>query len=93
LDNTILLIDVEGAEPMVIRGGMEFIKQNNPMIIFEFNKVSKKHFNLIDIQNILGESYLIYRIKHDGSLDQDFSNSWNCAAIPANTDFEAILIN
>ncbi len=92
LDNTILLIDVEGAEPMVIRGGMEFIKRNNPLIIFEYNEVSKKYFNLIDIQNILGESYLIYCIKSDGSLDQDFSNSWNCAAIPVNTDFETILL-
>ena len=36
LQNTILLVDVEGAEPLVLRGGRTFISRNKPPIIFEF---------------------------------------------------------
>lgn len=92
LENTIILIDVEGAEPLVLKGGVNFIKNNTPLIIFEYNNVSKKHFNLDDISSILGSNYLFYRIKHDASLDTDFSNSWNVVAIPRNSIFEKILL-
>lgn len=92
LKNSIILIDVEGAEPLVLRGGASFIKRNNPLIIFEYNQTSKKYFHLNDIQEILGKSYSIYRLKNDGDLDQDFSNSWNCVAIPEDSVFEDILM-
>jgi FkbM family methyltransferase len=92
LINPIILIDVEGAEPLVLKGGVDFIKKNAPLIIFEYNQVSKKYFNLTDIENIVGKHYRIYRIKGNGDLDQDFENSWNCVAIPVGSHFETILL-
>lgn len=92
LENCIILIDVEGAEPLVLNSGKEFIKNNLPLIIFEYNLTSKKYFDLDKIQNIIGTSYIIHRIKADGTLDQDFSNSWNCVAVPKNTEFAKILL-
>lgn len=91
LVNPIILIDIEGAEPLAISGASQFIATNRPLIIFEYNETSKKHFRLDEIQYLLGEQYSIYRLKHDGSLDNDFSNSWNCVAIPHSTVFEKLL--
>lgn len=92
MENAIMLVDVEGTEPVVLKGGKEFIKTNRPLIIFEYNQTSKMHFHLDDIYAILGNEYRIYRIKGDASLDQDFSNSWNCVAIPVNSNFDEILL-
>lgn len=89
----VMLIDVEGAEPMVLKGGSEFISRNKPLIIFEYNQTSKGHFNLNHIQEILGNDYFIYRIRGDSNLDTNFENSWNCIAIPAGSEFETILRN
>ena len=91
LANPIILIDIEGAEPLAISGAMGFIFSNRPLIIFEYNNTSKKHFQLEEIQILLGDQYSIYRLKHDGSLDNDFSNSWNCVAVPRSTIFEKLL--
>lgn len=92
MENTIMLVDVEGAEPVVLKGGKKFIQANYPLIIFEYNQVSKKHFNIDDIYSIIGNEYSIYRIKGDATLDRDFSNSWNCVAIPKNSNYEEILL-
>jgi FkbM family methyltransferase len=92
LDNAIILVDVEGAEPFVLRGGKEFIHKNLPLIIFEYNNTSKQYFNLDDIADITGERYSFWRLKSDGSLDKDFSNSWNVVAIPQDRIFERILL-
>jgi FkbM family methyltransferase len=91
LVNPIILIDIEGAEPLAMRGASQFITTNRPLIIFEYNDTSKKHFKLEEIQILLGDEYSIYRLKHDGTLDSDFSNSWNCVAIPHLTVFEKLL--
>lgn len=91
LENTVILIDVEGAEPKVLRGGINFIRNNNPLIIFEFNNTSKQYFSLREIEGLLGNSYSIYRLRGDGDLDLDFQNSWNCVAIPAGSVFSDIL--
>ena len=77
----VLLIDVEGAEPEVLRGGREFLKRCTPLVIFEYNSTSKKHFNLGDIRDALGEGYVIYRLTEAGTLDLDFERSWNCVAV------------
>ena len=87
MENTILLIDVEGAEPLVLKGGMNFIQKNKPLIIFEYNHYSKTHYCLDDIHSLLGNEYDIFRLRSDGSLDKDFSNSWNCVAIPLRSLF------
>jgi len=83
----VLLIDVEGAEPGVLRGGREFLRRCAPLIIFEYNSVSRKHFNLDDIRDVLGEGYAIYRLTGSGTLDLDFGRSWNCVAVSAASPF------
>jgi FkbM family methyltransferase len=93
LENAVILIDVEGAEPLVLKGGNTFIENNKPLIIFEYNNTSKQHFHLSEIKEILGKEYDILRLKSDGNLDKDFSNSWNCVAMPLNTVFSKILLN
>ena len=44
VNDTIILIDVEGYEPQVLKGGLQFINRRKPLIIFEYNYVSKMHF-------------------------------------------------
>jgi len=89
---SIWLIDVEGYEPKVLEGGKNLIKKLKPLIIFEYNKeVSKKHFSITDIQELLGNEYKIYRLNYQGNLDADVENAWNCVAIPNNTFFSELL--
>jgi FkbM family methyltransferase len=87
IQHAILLIDVEGAEPDVLKGGKHFIERKLPLIIFEHNGLSKKYFTLDDIKNILGKNYNIYRLRQDGYLDEDYVNTWNCVAINVNSAF------
>jgi FkbM family methyltransferase len=89
LSATILLIDVEGAEIRVLKGGSRFIRENKPMVIFEYNFVSQEFFKLDDVRAELGPSYLFYRLRSDGRLDQDFSKTWNCVAIHQDSPFAA----
>ncbi len=87
----VILVDVEGGEPVVLRGGKAFIKENRPLIIFEYNKVSRKFFNLNEMRTILGTNYYIFRLRGDGYLDREFENTWNCVAVDADSPFyEAI---
>lgn len=81
LENPIILVDVEGFEPMVLEGSANFIRKNSPLIIFEFNRTSKKHFYISDIENILGENYKIFRLRGDGKLDSELDKTWNCIAV------------
>jgi FkbM family methyltransferase len=78
---SIILIDVEGAEPLVIKGGMHYIRRVKPLIVFEFNDLSKKHFCISDIEELLGNDYEIFRLRGDGYLDTDLVNTWNCVAV------------
>ena len=87
----LLLIDVEGAEPQVMRGGRSFIGKNLPLIVFEYNEVSRKLFRLEDISAVLPVGYAFYRLRSDGRVDQDFANTWNCVAVHPASDFAAIL--
>lgn len=89
-ESCILLIDVEGAELKVIRGGMNFINNCKPLIVFEYNDLTKKHFSLDELKKVLGDDYKIYRLRKDSMLDTDFSDTWNCVAIPASSNFEEI---
>ena len=89
----ILLIDVEGAEPMVLEGARNFIKNNRPLIIFEYNNTSKKYFNLEDIKQIIGIDYDIFRLNSEGRLDNNLLQTWNCVAVPKDTVFNRLLIN
>ena len=77
----IVLIDVEGAEKLVMLGGKTFIHENLPVIIFEFNEVTRRFCTMEEIQNILEKEYVIFRLRSDGFLDTTLSDTWNCVAV------------
>jgi FkbM family methyltransferase len=87
----IILIDVEGAEIEVLRGGRKVITELKPLIVFEFNEVSRRHFSLEEVVAVLGPGYEIFRLNSLGQLDKEFSNTWNCCAVPSGTVFHEIL--
>lgn len=87
----IMLIDVEGAEPLVLEGAINFIQVQKPLIIFEYNETSKKYFDLNHIYTLVGDGYSIFRINSEGKIDNDLVNTWNCAAIPKGSKFQKIL--
>ena len=90
---SILLIDVEGAELSVLKGGRNFTRNNFPLIIFEYNEVSKKYFDLEDIQIVLGKNYKIYRLKSDGYLDENYGDTWNMVAVHSSSSFFSAVIS
>lgn len=77
----LMLIDVEGAELKVLSGARNLIQRAHPLIIFEYNEVSRRHFQLEQIGSVLGEGYTIYRLRSDGMLDDDLQETWNCVVI------------
>ena len=87
----ILLIDVEGAELLVMQGGEQFIRRCKPLIIFEYNHVTRAHFSLDQIRQFLGSEYVLMRLRRDGHLDTDMSRTWNIVAIQKNGRFSSLL--
>jgi FkbM family methyltransferase len=89
----ILMIDIEGGELDALKGGIKFIRTNQPLIIFEYNLVTEKFFLLDQAAQFLGNDYRIYRLRHAhykgnqsseaGCLDADLSTTWNVVALPA----------
>lgn len=84
---TIILIDIEGEEYLAIQGGLDFIRKWKPLIIFEYNSISQASFDLNAVRNLLGPDYVIYRIRPDGLLDVDETNTWNMVAIARSSGF------
>jgi FkbM family methyltransferase len=84
---SIILVDVEGYEPVVLEGGRKFIESKKPLIIFEYNQTSKKYFNLEKIKQIIGADYKIFRLRQDGYLGENVENSWNCIAVHSESVF------
>lgn len=80
--NTLFLIDIEGSELLAMQGAKEFIKANQPIIIFEYNYVSKRSFHVSEIQTELGDGYSIFRLNRKGNLDNELENAWNLVAVP-----------
>ncbi|MBI2428146.1 MAG: FkbM family methyltransferase [Ignavibacteriales bacterium] len=78
---SIMIIDVEGAELLVMKGARQFIRRNQPVIIFEHHDESKKHYSLEEVTRELGERYEIFRLRQDGFLDSNLERTWNCVAI------------
>ena len=89
----ILMIDVEGYEPNVLKGSSKILSKHKPLILFEYNFVSKKHFLLKDIENILGVNYKFYRLRNDSFLDSKVEDAWNCVAVPTNSVYEKALLS
>jgi FkbM family methyltransferase len=84
----LVLIDVEGAESLVLRGAPRFIAATNPLIIFEY--ITGRDHNLDEIVQLLGPQYSVYRLRDDGYLDQDMSHTWNCVAVHHDSVFHSI---
>lgn len=89
--NCIVLIDVEGAELDVLRGGIRFIEGERPLIIFEHNYVNRTRYSLDDARKVLGPEYTIMRLRTDGWLDYNLDDTWNVVAIPARSPFESVI--
>jgi FkbM family methyltransferase len=83
----ILLIDVEGAEPLVLRGASRMLARVRPLVIFEYNHVSRSRYPLDEVRGLLGEGYRVHRLRADGRLDAHVEESWNCVAVPSDTAF------
>jgi FkbM family methyltransferase len=86
----VLLVDVEGAEALVLSGAAGLIRRTRPLIVFEYNFVSRRHYTLAEVRSHLGPGYSIHRLRRDGRLDARVEESWNCVAVPAGTPYEPI---
>ena len=90
---SILLIDVEGAEVLVLTGARRFVDRNIPFIIFEYNFVSKRYFSLEDVRKLLPAGYDIFRLRmEDGFLDRNMDDTWNCVAVHKNSPFYPVAL-
>jgi len=78
---TVVLIDVEGAELLVIRGAQEFIRRAKPLLIFEHNELGRLHYTLDEVRQELGRDYEIFRLGPCGLLDRNLEDTWNCVAV------------
>lgn len=87
----VILADVEGYEVNVMRGGLRLIETHRPLIIFEYNHVSKAQFTIVDMMNVLGEDYSIWRLRRDARLDDEVDSAWNCVAVPQGSVFESVI--
>ena len=92
-DIVILLIDVEGMELAVIRGALDLVAQKKPLIVFEYNHVSRTHFTIAEIGRELGPDYDIFRLRQDAKLDRDYQQAWNCVAVSRSSQFARAVIS
>lgn len=82
ISDSIILIDIEGGELEALKGAKEFISNSKPLIIFEYNEVTKSVFNLDQVCEILNpEEWFLFRLRKDGLLDQILVNTWNIVAV------------
>lgn len=86
----IILIDVEGMELEVMRGAISLINRLAPLIIFEYNYVSKRHYHITEIQDNLGPDWQIYRLRADARLDKNIEDAWNCVAFHRKSTFSEL---
>jgi FkbM family methyltransferase len=90
-DNLIMLLDAEGAELKIVRGAKKLINENLPLIIFEYNHITKLHFEIEEMQDELGSDYEIYRLNQEGAIDKNMSGKmWNLVAVNINSIFKKI---
>ena len=77
----IVKIDVEDAELRVLQGAKLYLKRNLPLVIFEYNEISKAHFSLDQVVELLGTGYQIFRLREDRNLGSLKNRAWNCVAV------------
>lgn len=87
----VFLIDTEGAELDIMKGGRKLIQHNLPLIIFEYNHVTQQHFSLAAVKEELGDNYSIFQLEQTGELSNRFKKIWNLVAIPRNGKFSYLL--
>lgn len=87
----VLLIDVEGAELDVMKGGARFITRVRPLIVFEYNYVNRELYGLDEVRAALGPDYDIVRLRSDARLDRELDDTWNCVAVHRASPFAAIM--
>ena len=78
----VMLIDVEGAELKVIKGARETIFKYNPIIIFEYNYISKNIFSLEDFVNNLPKYYTLFSLTDNMPISDYNKTYWNLIAKP-----------
>lgn len=78
----VMLIDVEGAELKVLKGAKETISKYNPIIIFEYNYVSKNIFRLEELVKILPENYSLFSLSDNKPITDYHKIYWNLIAKP-----------
>jgi FkbM family methyltransferase len=89
--NLIMLLDAEGAELKIMRGARALIKKEIPLIIFEYNFVTKEHFSIDEVLRELGGDYRLYRLIKNGKLNGDLEgNIWNLVAVNKNGFFKNV---
>lgn len=84
----LMLIDVEGAEFLVLAGAPRLIARTRPLIVFEY--ITGRDHRMQEIAAFLGGAYEIYRLRADGTLDADMSRTWNCVAVHRDSAFYPI---
>jgi len=89
--NLIMLLDAEGAELKIAKGAKKLIRDNLPLVIFEYNYITKEHFEIEEMQEELGSEYEIYRLNSGGGLDKNMKGKvWNLVAVNRNSIFKII---
>jgi len=67
---TVIKMDVEGAESQIIKGGQEFLKDNNPVIAMEVVGMKRGgEFSLRAIENLYDLGFKSYQITEEGNLE------------------------
>jgi hypothetical protein len=74
-----------------MKGGRNLIQKSNPLIVFEYNHVTKEHFSIEEVQSELGHNYDIYKLDKKGNLNCNLKNTWNLVAIPKRKVFMPLL--
>jgi len=87
----LMLIDVEGAELLVLQGGAQFIQRKRPLIIFEY--ITGRDHHLPEVRTFLGDAYELYRLREDGTLDTDMRRTWNLVAVHRNSVFYPVCLS
>lgn len=90
-ENVVVLIDVEGFEPNVLKGSVGLIEGYSPIRIFEYNSAARKRYHASQISNILGLKYKIMHLNRDGFLDNYVDHSYNCVALPLDFQIEHLM--
>ena len=85
--STMILLDIEGGEYLAMKGGLGFIRRWKPLLIFEYNQISRKSFDLNIVRNLLGPDYSIFRLRADGRVDSNETNTWNMVAVSKSSNF------